>query len=251
MTSPSQVAPPRRRAARRSRVVAAVLASGVALGLSACSDDSDGGGGGEGAAEALSEAKQQLDESPAVDLELSTDPDRFPQGVEGVLSAVGTVTHAPAFEGDLTVRVNSLSADVPVVSVDGVVWAKLPFSTEFVEIDPADYAAPDPAELLAPEAGISTWLTVAEGVEAGDEVRSGEQVLTTYSGTLPGRAVADVLPSADASGEFDAEFRLDDEGRLVDAVVTGPFYGKEGQVTYDLAISGYGSSKDITAPVAG
>jgi lipoprotein LprG len=226
--------------------VAALVVAAALLGLQGCSDDSGGGGGG--AEDALAEAKQQLDDSPAVDLELTTDPEKFPEGIEGILEAVGTGTHAPAFEGDLKVKVNNLTADVPVISVDGAVWAKLPFSTQFVEVDPAAYAAPDPAELMAPEGGISAWLTAVEDVEAGDDVREGDQVLTTYSGTLPGKAVAAVLPSASAQGEFDAEFRLDDEDRLVAAVISGPFYGQDGEVTYDLSVSGYGSSKDTTAP---
>lgn len=232
---------------RHLRRVAATVTTITLLAAQACtagSGDDEGGGSDD----ALAEAKQQLDESSAVDLELTTD--ELPEGVEGILSAVGTATHAPAFEGDLTVRVNNLTADVPVISVDGAVYAKLPFSTEFVEVDPADYAAPDPAELMAPEGGISAWLTAVEGVEQGDEVRSGESVLTTYSGTLPGKAVASVLPSADAAAAFDAEFRLDDDDRLVDAVISGPFYGRGGDVTYDLSVSGYGTSKDITAPTA-
>ena len=231
--------PPHRRAARLAGAV--VTAVGL-LGLQACTD---AGGGTGNADEALASAKQQLDDTPGVELELTTE--KLPDGVEGIVSAVGTATHAPAFDGDLEVKVNSITAVVPVVSVDGAVHAKLPFSDRFVEIDPADYAAPDPADLMAPEAGISSWLTAAEDVQAGDEVRSGEQVLTTYSGTLPGEAVAAVIPSASAESGFDVEFRLDDEDRLVDAVIAGPFYGGD-EVTYDLKLSAYGTDKDITAP---
>jgi lipoprotein LprG len=230
---------------RRPRlVVALVIATGLAS-LQACTDDS-GGGGSAGVEDTMAAAKQQLDETSGVDIALTTD--KLPEGVEGILSAVGTGTKAPAFEGDLKVRVNNLTAEVPVVSVDGAVWAKLPFSTQFVEVDPADYAAPDPAELMAPEGGISSWLTEAEGVEEGEQVRSGDRVLTSYTGTLPGKSVAAVIPSADSGSEFDVEFRLDEDDKLVDAVLTGPFYGKKGEVTYDLELSGYGTSEDITAP---
>lgn len=229
---------------RRRRLAGALVIATALVGLQACSDDS--GSDSASVEDTMTKAKQQLDETSGVDLALTTD--KLPDGVEGILSAVGTGTRAPAFEGDLKVRVNNLTAEVPVVSVDGAVWAKLPFSSKFVPVDPADYAAPDPAELMAPEGGISSWLTEAEGLEAGEEVRSGDRVLTTYAGTLPGESVAAVIPSADSGAEFDVEFRLDDDDKLVDATLTGPFYGKSGEVTYDLALSGYGTSEDITAP---
>jgi lipoprotein LprG len=235
-------------ARRRRRGIRPAAALVVALGLmvlQGCSDDSGGGDSGD-AEEALDSAKQQLDETPGIELELTTE--KLPDGVEGILSAIGTATHAPAFDGDLKVQVDSLTAEVPVVSVDGAVYATLPFSDKFVEIDPSDYAAPDPADLMAPDGGISSWLTAVTEVQAGDEVRSGEQVLTTYSGKLPGEAVSAVIPSASADGEFDVDFRLDDEDRLVDAVIEGPFYGDAGDVTYDLELSAYGTDKDITAP---
>ena len=237
---------PARRRRRGIRPAAALVVSLGLLALQGCTDDSGGGGDSGDAEEALTSAKQQLDETPGIELELTTE--KLPDGVEGILSAIGTATHAPAFDGDLKVQVNSLTAEVPVVSVDGAVYATLPFSDKFVEIDPSDYAAPDPAELMAPEGGISSWLTAVEDVQAGDEVRSGEQVLTTYSGKLPGEAVSEVIPSASADGEFDVDFRLDDEDRLVDAVIEGPFYGEGGDVTYDLKLSAYGTNKDITAP---
>lgn len=243
-TPPSTSPSPTERRRPGTRLATAAVAAVALLGLQACSDDSGGDSGG--ADDALASAKQQLDDTPGIELELTTE--KLPDGVEGILSAVGTATHAPAFDGDLKVQVNSLTAEVPVVSVDGAVYATLPFSDKFVEIDPADYAAPDPAELMAPESGISSWLTATTDVEAGDEVRSGEQVLTTYSGTLPGDAVAPVIPTASADGTFDVDFRLDDEDRLVDAVITGPFYGDGGDVTYDLKLSAYGTNKDITAP---
>jgi lipoprotein LprG len=229
---------------RRPRLPAALVIATAVVGLQACADDSRSDSGSVG--DTMAQAKQQLDETSGVDLALTTD--KLPDGVEGILSAVGTGTRAPAFKGDLKVRVNNLTAEVPVIAVDGAVYAKLPFSSKFVEVDPSDYAAPDPAELMAPQGGISSWLTDAEGLRAGDEVRSGDRVLTTYAGTLPGRSVAAVIPSADPAAEFEVEFRLDDDNKLVDATLTGPFYGKSGQVTYDLSLSGYGTSEDITAP---
>ena len=69
--------------------------------------------------------------------------------------------------------VNGLDVDVPVVSVDGTVYAKLPFTRSFAEVNPADYGAPDPAQLMDPDTGLSTWLTAATGIEEGERVRDG------------------------------------------------------------------------------
>lgn len=230
--------------AHRRRVVSAVaLTSAVLVLLSGCS-------GGEedetSPQESLAAARTVLDETPGVRLGLVTE--KLPDGVEGIVDAQGLGTHAPAFDGTITVRVNNLDLDVPVVAVEGDVYAKLPFTTSFAKINPADYGAPDPAVLMDTEAGISAWLTAATGVERTDEVRDGEDVLTRYRGTIPGDAVADVIPSADDTADFAAEFLLDGEGRLDTAEVSGPFYSGEADVDYTLSLDGYGTDETIEVP---
>lgn len=196
--------------------------------------------------EVLAAAKTKLDETSGVRIDLSTE--ELPKGVDGILSAEGVGTHAPAFEGDLEVAVGGFPADVPVVAVDGKVYAKLPFTTKFVEVDPAAYAAPDPAGLMDPDEGLSSLLTSAEGVEEGEQVREGENVLTEITATLPGEAVSAVIPSAEESADFDAAFTLDDDNRLSEVTMTGPFYPKADDVTYTVTFSQYGVAKDIQAP---
>jgi lipoprotein LprG len=230
---------------RITRLAATVLAPALLLATAACSGG-DSGSGGDSPADTLATAKKALDDTSGVKIGLTTD--QLPKGVDGVVEASGTGTHAPAFDGSIKVVVNSLNVDVPVVAVQGDVWARLPFTTKFVQIDPSDYGAPDPADLMDPENGLSAWLTAAEGVEKGDQVRDGDQVLTSYSGSLPGTAVAGVIPSADKSADFDATFQLDDQDRLVKADVTGPFYGSKGDVDYQITLSAYGTDKDITKP---
>jgi lipoprotein LprG len=197
-------------------------------------------------AEVLAEAKKQLDETSGVSLELSTE--ELPDGVDGVLQATGTATRAPAFDGDLKVLFNNLTFDVPVVSVDGTVHAQIPGSTEMAEITPADYGAPDPANLMNPDGGISSWLTAAEGVEEGDQQREGRLVVTEYTATLPGKAVSGVIPSADESAEFEATFTVTDDDRLDSARIVGPFYGDQGDVDYTIRVEEYDVDKDISAP---
>ena len=239
---------PHPRLGRPPRPAAAVAALAAALltsTLAACS-------GGDDEADAatpedvLAEARTQLDETSGVRIGLTTD--ELPEGTDGVLDATGVGTHDPAFEGEIKVLVSGITATVPVVALDGTVHAKLPFTKEYAEIAPADYGSPDPAQLMATEGGISSWLTEATSVEEGDETRQGEAVVTAYTGTVPGAAVQSVIPSADASADFDATFEVDDDGRLVEALVTGPFYGSAGDVAYTVSLSDYGTDEEITAP---
>lgn len=197
-------------------------------------------------AQTLAAAKKNLDRARGVHLVLSTE--KLPAGVSGIVRADGVGTHAPAFKGTITVSTGGITADAPVVAVDNVVYAKLPFTTSFVQIDPADYGAPDPADLMDPDQGLSSLLTAVRDPKEGKPVRSGEQVLTEISGTLPGSAVATVLPSATARGTFQATYTVDDANRLQQAVLTGPFYPGAGDVTYKVRFDQYGPAPRITAP---
>jgi lipoprotein LprG len=172
----------------------------------------------------------------------------LPDDVDALVEASGIGTHAPAFDGTIKVQTNNLTLEVPVVAVEGLVFAKLPGLKEYVEVEAEDYGAPDPADLMDTTSGLSSWLTAAEDVEKGDETRDGDQVLTTYTGTLPGPAVAEVIPSASTKSDFDARFQLDDDGRLAVAVVTGPFYEGAGDIEYTVRLEDYGTEKDITRP---
>lgn len=196
--------------------------------------------------EVLAEAKKNLDETSGVHVVLSTE--KLPQAVNGIVSADGIGTHAPAFEGDLKVSAEGITADVAVVAVDDVVYAELPFTTEFVEIDPLDYNAPDPAELMSTDEGLSSLLTEAEDVEEGEPVRAGEEVLTELTGTVPGDAVSAVIPSASDKDTFDATFTITDENLLNEAVLSGPFYPEAEDVTYTITFDKYGTEKEIAAP---
>lgn len=228
---------------RRCRSLVTLLLVPILLALSACS------GAGEpevSPAERLAAAKTVLDETPG--LTLSIEADQLPAGVTGLSAGEGVATHDPAFEGTLEVAGSGVSAEVAVVAVDGVVWAQLPFRQDFVEIDPADYGAPDPAALMATEGGLSSLLTQADGVEEGEQTRDGETVLTTYTGTVPGEAVGALLPSADPDADFEAVFSIDGEDQLTRVELTGPFYPDADDVTYVVGLRDYGTEKEIVAP---
>ena len=131
---------------RRAASVSVVLGVLVALllALSGCGG-SDSATKGKSTREVLTLAKQKFDRTRSVHLVLSTDD--TPTKGDAVLGADGTLTHQPAFEGKVTVVLGGFNADVPVVSIDGKVFAKLPLTPKYVTIDPGEYGAPDPAEL--------------------------------------------------------------------------------------------------------
>jgi lipoprotein LprG len=230
---------------RTTLLRATVLAVAVLLGLTVASCS-----GGEESSlspeQRLAAAKTALDETSGVQIQLVTE--ELPKGVSGLVSAQGVATHDPAFDGTIKVSAGGITADAEVVAVDGVVHAKLPFTTKFVEIDPADYGAPDPADLMSTQNGLSSLLTAAEDVEAGKQVRDGDQVLSEIVGTVPGSAVRAVIPSASQDASFDATFTLDDADRVTRVVLTGPFYPDADDVTYTVDLEKYGVEKDIRAP---
>jgi lipoprotein LprG len=229
----------------RARSLPTALLLVLCVVLSGCSR-----GGSESAertpASVLGAAKKELDATSGVRIGLSTP--KLPSGVNGLLGATGIGTHAPAFQGTIKVAASGFTADADVVAVGGKVHARLPFTKKFTVIDPADYGAPDPADLLAPQGGLSSLLTSATGLESSGEVRDGRTVLRSYTGTVPGRAVRTVIPSASASADFDATFTVDDRDRLAKAVLAGPFYPRGGDVTYTITFDQYDTTKDIKAP---
>jgi len=233
----------------RNRIAAAVLAGSLtALSLAACGGDSDGGGGSDAAPEdVLAAAKTNLDETSGVNLTLSTKD--LPDGVTGVEKAEGVGTHAPAFEGSITVVLSGQAFEVPVVAVDDKVYVQLPLTTGYQDIDPAEYGAPDPAQLMSTDAGFSALLPATTDLEKGDSVRGGadnKEILTEYSGTVPGDVVKNVIPTA--SGEFDATYTITDDDELRTAKLTGVFYKDSDPMTYVVTFADYGTEKDITAP---
>lgn len=227
------------------RWIAGPLALAVTsvLVLSACSGSDEKP---ENPEDALATAQKQLDETSGVKLSLSTE--ELPEGVDGLVDASGVVTNAPAFEGTVDLRVNDLGLNVPVIAVDGLVFAKLPFTKVYNEIDPEEYGAPDPAVLMEDGTGLSYWMAEATSVKEGESTRDGDTVLTSYAGTLPGEVVNGFIPSADKAADFPVTFFLDEDSRLRSVDVTGPFYGKGGDVDYRVELSDYGTEKDITRP---
>ena len=234
---------------RRARIASAVLAGALtALSLGACSGSDEGGGGSDATPEeVLAAAKTNLDETSGVQLTLSTKD--LPDGVTGVEKAEGVGTHAPAFEGTITVVLSGQAFEVPVVAVDDKVYVQLPLTTGYQDIDPAEYGAPDPAQLMSTDTGFSSLLPATTDLEKGDSVRGGadnKEVLTEYTGTVPGDAVKNIIPTA--AGDFEATYTITDDDELRSVRLTGVFYPDSESMTYTVTFEDYGTDKDITAP---
>ena len=219
--------------------------------LAACSGD-DGGDGGDAEdaptpEEVLDQAATTLAETSGVNLTLSTPT--LPDGVSGITQAIGTVTDAPAFDGSITVVFAGQTVDVPVIAVEDTVYAQLPFTPGWNEVNPKEYGAPDPSNLVG-EDGFAGLLGLTESPEAGESVRGGAgntEILTTYSGTVPGDAMDAIIPSS-SGDSFDVEWQVTDGGELRKATLTGVFYPRAEPMTYTVDFADYGTEKDITAP---
>lgn len=229
---------------RALTVLAAVL--GTLLLLAGCGDSAVADKSAP--ADVMELAKRHFDEASSVHIALSTES--IPSSGNGVLGATGTVTRDPAFEGEVKVVLSGLTATVPVTSVGGKVYAKLPMSPKFAVIDPQEYGAPDPADFADPENGLSGLLTKMTGLEEKGETRSGDQVLTSYAGSVPGAAVKKIIPSADAKQDYATRVGVDEDGFARTVRVTGIFFSGTDEVTYDVEFDGYDKDVKITPPSA-
>ena len=159
----------------RGRLV--LLAVAVVLPLAGCS-----GGPDESPTDLLARAKTTLDDTTSVHFTLGTADE--PQATTGLLGGEGDLLRPASFQGTLQVLVAGAAVDVEVVSVDGTVYAKLPFTSGFTVVDPADFGIGDPAALLDPDEGISQFLSSVEDPEMGEERRVDGEVVREVTGRV-------------------------------------------------------------------
>jgi lipoprotein LprG len=229
----------------RSVAVAGALLA-LALPVTGCGGDDEPPAEGAPASEVLTKAKQNFDDAASVHLSLSTDS--TPTSGDAVLGANGTLTHQPAFEGEVKVLLSGFNANVPIIAVDDKVYAKLPLTPKYSPIDPSEYGAPDPADFADTEKGISGLLLQMDDVKEAGTKRDGKQVLTRFSGTLAGSLVAPIIPSADDDGTYQTVVGIDQDNRIISLDVTGEFFDGGGNETYELTFDDYDKSVKISAP---
>lgn len=219
----------------------AVLFMVLLISATACSGGSSSDG--QPVSARLEAAKKSFDAARYISFNLSSQD--LPGDVTALESAHGTGTHAPAFTGDIDVH-RGLSFSAPIVAVGGKVYAKLPF-VSWSEIKPADYGAPDPAELMDKSSGLSSLLTDTVKPKVDGSERSGSTVLTKVTGSLPGKDVHALFPSA-AESAFQVVFLLTDANMLHSVSITGPFYGDHADGTYSIDFDLAADPVDISPP---
>lgn len=249
---------PLRQGGTGAALAGAALCTLALATLTACSGDDDSPSGNQAAdangddevtpQEVLAYAKSLLDATSGVRLSLATDD--TPDTDEYLKSAEGVITTAPAFEGKAAGKFMGFEAsDIGIVSVDGEFYVDVPV-VGYQTFDPDDLCAPDPALLLDPDDGVSGVLVAAEDLQEGESQRGGadnDEILTAYSGTVPGDAITNILPCAPGDS-FDATFTITAEGQLRAAELTGEFFGGGGDLTYTIDISEYDVEQEISAP---
>jgi lipoprotein LprG len=214
----------------------------IPVALAACS-----GGSEETPTDLLGRAKTALDDASSVHFTLDTAEE--PDAPTGLLGGEGDLLRPASFQGALQVLVAGSQVEVEVVSVDGTVYAQLPFTSGFSVVEPADFGIGDPAALLDPEAGISQLLEAVEDPQLGEERRVDGEVVREVTGRIPGALVEELLTSQDPDQPVEATFAITDEGaELRRAELTGPFFTAEDDATYVVALSDYGADVEITAP---
>ena len=227
----------------RTRLLAALAAT---LLLAGCSGDSDDKKFDTSELQKrLSAARTTIDEAETIDVSLAAKS--LPDGITGLLSATGQGNHSPAFKGKVKVVTGGSTLSADVVSAEGTLKAKTSFSPLYLEVDPGSLQAPDPAALLDADNGVTRILEETQGLEEGEKSRDGSDVLTAITGTLTGKLVSTIIPSADESASFNVTYRLTDNDELRDATLTGPFYPEGGNVTYIVKLTT--SDKPVTIKV--
>ena len=228
------------------RRAALLLVALLLVALTACSGGG-GGSSGESAQQLLARAKQTLDSAPTVHFQLSSGG--APTTGTLLTGGAGDIERPASFQGTLTVQVGGAGVDLKVISVNGTVYAQLPFAPGYSVVDPATFGFGDPGALLDPKTGISQLLTAVQNPQLGPEKRSGGEVVREVTGDLPGSLVQKLLTSKDPSKPVHARFSIaTGSGQLLQVVLTGPFFTATTDGTYTLQLSKYGADVSITAP---
>ncbi|MGX5655998.1 LppX_LprAFG lipoprotein [Geodermatophilus nigrescens] len=225
---------------------AAALGTGLVVALAGCG----GGEPEESAGDLLSRAKTTLDETSSLHFVLTSEG--APTTGTALTGGEGDVLRPASFEGTLQVLAAGSSLDLAVVSVDGTVYAQLPFTSGYSEVDPAQFGFGDPGALLDPDTGISQLLAEAGSAQLGEERRVDGEVVREVTAELPGELVEQVLTSADPAQPVQARFSVaPDSGELRRAELTGPFYASGQDATFTIELSDPGADVEITAPPVG
>jgi lipoprotein LprG len=232
--------------ARRSSAVVAVVVLGMVLALAGCSASTPEAPA-QSPSELLTAAKQAFDAAKTVQLNLSSRD--VPPRENGVTAAKGAgvidVTE-PKFQGTITGTIKGLAGTIEVIAIGETAYLKF-FTPDYKETDLDTLNAPNPAMFFDPETGISALLPQTVNPKDDGQTRSGKEVLTKISGTLPGSTVADLFHLGDGAGTFTVSYGITDTDQLRTATLKGPFFPGD-EATYLLVLTDYGAPVEITRP---
>jgi LppX_LprAFG lipoprotein len=232
---------------RRTAAPLLAFALFVVPALSACGGDATET---QSAADLLAHAKHTLDETDSLHFVL--DSEGAPETGTELVGGEGDIARPASFEGTLKVLAMGSTLDLAVVSVDGTVYAQLPFASGFSVVDPAQFGFGDPGALIDPDTGISRLLAEADSAELGEERRVDGVVVREVTADLPGELVGQILTSENPARAVHARFSIAEEsGKLLRAELTGPFFTAEDDATYTLELSDFGADVEITPPTTG
>jgi lipoprotein LprG len=233
---------------RRTAAPLLALALLAVPALTACGGND--GAESESATDLLAHAEHTLDETETLHFVL--DSEGAPETGTELVGGEGDIARPASFDGTLKVLAMGSTLDLAVVSVDGTVYAQLPFTSGFSVVDPAQFGFGDPGALIDRETGISQLLSSAGSAELGEERRVDGEVVREVTAELPGDLVEQILTSENPTRPVQARFSIAVEsGELRRAELTGPFFIAEDDATYTLELSDFGADVEITAPTTG
>nr|WP_238362715.1 LppX_LprAFG lipoprotein [Actinopolymorpha pittospori] len=196
----------------------------------------------------LTRAKNTLDTSPTVAFTLTSAD--LPSSGAVLVSGDGVAKRPASFSGRFRLATGGIAVTLGgVVSVEGTLYAQLPFRDGYTATDPDDLGVADPALLLDPRQGLSSFLTSATDVRGVGRSRAGREVTAEFSARLPAKVVSRLFVVADDSAAVETHFFVAEEtGQLRKATFRGPFYSGENHTTYTVVLDHYGAPVPITRP---
>ncbi|WP_369137314.1 LppX_LprAFG lipoprotein [Modestobacter versicolor] len=227
---------------RRARTTVLALVLLLAPVVTACSSEPE-----ESATDLLDRARTTLDEAATAHFVL--DSEGAPSTGTTLVGGEGDIARPASFAGVLEVTALGGTIEVDVVSVDGTVYAQLPFAQSYSVVDPAQFGVGDPGALLDPDTGISQLLAGAQEAALGEERRVDGEVVREVTATIPGDLVEQVLTSQDPAQDVRARMSIaTGSGQLREVELTGPFFSADADGTYTVALSDLGADVQISAP---
>jgi hypothetical protein len=246
--SPGHRSPSRRRRYARAAPIVAPLISAILL--AGCSGGNQGSGDSADSAALLARARTSLEGANTVHFTLTST--NVPTNGTRLVSGEGVIARPAQFQGTLSILLNGSKVSVGLISAGGKVYAKLPFSNDFQVTDPASFGLSDPARLIDSKTGISRMFGELTGVTNKGEQRIVDDVVTELDGSLPGPLVDDLLTDADPAQPVRAALYITKSGsQLRRVALTGPFFEKGQDSTFNLLLDRYGEAVSITAPSVG